>query len=73
MDHQLFPVEGHRFQDEVVLVETAVAAETGRASPVADRSFLQPTDRERFWELNWRMCRWIENGFPHLDGYVPKP
>ncbi|WP_371785707.1 hypothetical protein [Streptosporangium subroseum] len=31
------------------------------------------TDRERFWELNWRMCRWIEDGFPRLDGYVPKP
>ncbi|ROO86020.1 hypothetical protein EDD29_3581 [Actinocorallia herbida] len=29
------------------------------------------TDRERLWELDWRLCRWLEDGRPKIADYDP--
>ncbi|GIH27201.1 hypothetical protein Aph01nite_55110 [Acrocarpospora phusangensis] len=31
------------------------------------------SDRERLFELNWRVCRWLEDGYPGPTGYNPDP
>ncbi|MFG1679067.1 hypothetical protein ACGFNP_02745 [Nonomuraea sp. NPDC049269] len=37
----------------------------------AETYALYTTDRERLWQLNWRMCAWMEDGYPALGSYEP--
>jgi hypothetical protein len=38
----------------------------------AETYALYATDRERLWQLNWRMCAWMEDGYQNLDSYEPR-
>ncbi|HUR04892.1 MAG TPA: hypothetical protein VM347_20285 [Nonomuraea sp.] len=38
----------------------------------AETYALYTTDRERLWQLNWRMCAWMEDGYQAIDSYEPR-
>ncbi|MFG1960485.1 hypothetical protein [Nonomuraea sp. NPDC049028] len=38
----------------------------------AETYALFTSDRERLWAANWRMCAWLEDGYPPVEGYMPR-